>query len=454
MAAEPVADRPGFTEKLAFFAGVAGGALMGGVSGFLLLYLTDVVGIGAAAVGTLMLVARIVDGASDPIMGYLVDHLPVTRWGRFRLYVLVGGLLCAVCLIALFAAPAWFPNALLAAWVTYLLWGLLLDLFQIPVTSLLPVVAGDARTRGQLAGIVGFTGLLAAALSTGLTLPLVKLLGGGTGGWLTYVTIVAGVGCVLVTIMALRVRERVVPLSAERYRLSDVRRVFFSHRAVPILLTSKVAVQAASGSLTAAMPYFFLYYIGDQDYLTVAALVMALPMVIGALAVPVFARRAGAKPGYLLSLGLSILGLALLMVVPPAPVPVMLCFVVTGFGFGGAVALGLVLLAELADYTEWRYGFRTEASLAAMTSFATKAGAGVGGGLLAYTLALTGYRSGGVTQSPEAVQGILYAQSLIPAVIGLVGALAFAFYPITHSVAHQAAAELATRKAAQREAVA
>ncbi|MFD9940666.1 MFS transporter [Nonomuraea sp. NPDC059023] len=439
-------DRPGLVEKLAFFGGVAGGALMGAASGFLLLYLTDVVGIGAAAVGTLMLVARIVDGASDPIMGYLVDHLPVTRWGRFRLYVLIGGILCAVCLVALFAAPAWFPNALLAAWITYLLWGLLLDLFQIPVTSLLPVVAGDARTRSQLASIVGLTGLLAAALSTGATLPIVKALGGGTGGWLTYVSMIALVGCVLVTVMAVRVRERVKPLSPERYRLSDVRRVFFAHRAVPILLTSKVAVQAASGSLTAAMPYFFLYYIGDQAYLSAAALVMAVPMVVGAIVVPVMARRHGAKPWYLLSLAVSIAGLALLMAVPPTPLPVLACFALTGFGFGGAVALGLVLLAELADYTEWQYGFRTEASLAAMTSFATKAGSGVGGGLLAYTLAATGYRSGGVAQDPEAIQGILYAQSLIPAAIGIVGALAFAAYPITREIASRAAADLADRK--------
>ncbi|MFI6498873.1 MFS transporter [Nonomuraea typhae] len=439
-------DRPGFMEKLAFFGGVAGGALMGGASGFLLLYLTDVVGIGAAAVGTLMLVARIVDGASDPIMGYVVDHLPVTRWGRFRLYVLIGGILCAFCLVAVFAAPAWFPNALLAAWITYLLWGLLLDLFQIPVTSLLPVVAGDARTRGQLAAIVGLTGLLAAALSTGATLPIVTALGGGTAGWLKYVSIMALAGCVLVTIMAVRVRERVQPLSPERYKLKDVRRIFFGHKAVPILLTSKVAVQAASGSLTAALPYFALYYLRDQAFLSAAAAAMAVPMVIGAVAVPGLARRSGVKPWYLTSLGAAIAGLALIAVVPAAPLPVLVCLAFTGFGLGGAVALGLVLLAELADYTEWKHGFRTEASLAAMTSFATKAGGGVGGGLLAYTLAATGYRSGGVAQNPEAIQGILYAQSLIPAAIGTVGALVFAAYPITKAVAEQAAAELAERK--------
>ncbi|MEU4701899.1 MFS transporter [Nonomuraea dietziae] len=441
-------DKPGMAEKFAFFSGVWGGVLMGASSGFLLLYLTDIVGLGAAAVGTLMLVARVADGASDPIMGYLVDHLPPTRWGRFRPYVLVGAVLCVCCVIALFVVPALLPDALVALWITYLLWGLLLDLFQIPMTSLVPAMSADQGARGQLAAIVGVTGLFAAALATGLTLPVVNLLGGGTRGWLTYVIGSAILGFCLVVVMVLRVRERVVPLSPERYRLSDVRRVFFSGRAVPILLLSKVSVQAASGALTAAMPYFFLYYIGDTVYLSAAAFVMAIPMVAGAVAVPVLARRAGAKPLYVASLGVSITGLAALMAVPPDPVPVLACFAVTGVGLGGAVSLSLVLLAELTDYTEWKHGFRTEASLAAMTSFATKAGGGVGGGLLAYTLALTGYRSGGVAQSEETLDGILMAQSLVPAGIGLVGALAFLLYPISGEVAREASRRLAERRTA------
>ncbi|MFI6323017.1 MFS transporter [Nonomuraea sp. NPDC050556] len=436
-------DVPRAGEKLAFFSGVFGGALMGGVSGFLLLYLTDVIGLGAASVATLLLVARIADGASDPVMGYVVDHLPVTRWGRFRLYVLIGGALCAICLVALFAAPAWLPGALVMAWVVYLLWGLVLDLFQIPATALLPAITDDPKARAQLAGVFGFTGLLAGAVTTGVTLPLVDLFGGGRGGWVAYVTLFAVLGFALVAFMAVKVRERVVPVSPERYRLADVRRIFFSGRAVPILLLSKVTVQAASGALTAALPYFFLYYLRDRGYLSIVAIVMAGPMVAGALVIPRLARRSGAKPYYLVSLGLAIAGLAAIAVVPAEPVYILACFALTGVGFGGAVALGLVLLAELTDYTEERYGFRTEASLAAMTSFATKAGGGLGAGLMGYMLALTGYRSGGVEQTEEALRGILLAQSLIPAGIGVVGALAFLAYPINRAVAERSAERLA-----------
>ncbi|MEU7003223.1 glycoside-pentoside-hexuronide (GPH):cation symporter [Nonomuraea sp. NPDC046570] len=449
----PTRAVPGIGEKLAFFSGVFGGALMGGVTGFLTLYLTDVVGVGAAAVGTLLLVARLVDGAGDPVMGYVVDHLPVTRWGRFRLYVLLGAALCALCAVAVYAAPAWLPGALVGAWIAYLLWGVVFDLMQIPMTSLLPSLSDDPKTRGQLAGISGFTGLLAAAIITGLTLPLVDALGGGTRGWISYATLIAVVGFVLVAIMAFGVRERVTPVSTERYRPADVRRVFFSGRAVPILLLAKVCVQAASGALTTALPYFFLYYVGDKSLMSVVALVMAAPMVAGAIAVPALARRIGTKPAYLAGLGVVIAGLALVYAVPPQSALVLGCFAFAGLGLGGAVALNLLLLAELVDYTEWQHGFRTEGSLSAMVSFASKAGGGLGGGLVAYMLALTGYRSGGVTQSGEALHGILLAQSMVPAAIGIVGVLAFTAYPITRAVAARASEQLAERRAAAVEAV-
>ncbi|GII92459.1 MFS transporter [Sinosporangium siamense] len=439
---------PGIGEKFAYFGGVLGASVMGGVTGFLMLYLTEAVGVGAAAVGTLLLVARIVDGVGDPVMGYIVDHLPTTKRGRFRSYVLVGAVLCALCAVAMFVAPAWFPSALAGAWIAYLLWGVVFDFMQIPLASLVPSITDDPKSRGHLAGIGGFTTLIGAAIVTGVTLPMVGAFGGGTRGWLMYATVFCLAGLALVVIMVLGVRERVVPVSPERYRLADVRRVFFSGRAVPILLLAKVCVQVASGSLTAALPYFFLYYVGDQKYMSMVALVMAVPMVIGAVVVPALARRIGSKPSYMVSLGVAIAGLALIYVMPANPALVLSCFGVAGFGLGGSVALNLLLLAELTDYTEWKHGYRTEGSLNAMTSFATKAGGGVGGGLVAYVMALTGFQSGGVAQNEGAIHGILLAQSVVPAVIGILGVLAFAAYPITRAVAARATAELAERRTA------
>lgn len=424
---------PGRAERAAFVGGGVGSFLIAGVAGFVLLYLTDEVGLGAAAVGTMLLVARILDGALDPLLGYAVDHLRATRWGRFRPTALVGTALSAVGLVALFTLPSVSPWPLATAWLVYLLWGAALGLMTIPLVSLLPVITDDLRVRSHLAGLVGLTGLLSSAAVAALTLPLVDLLGGGRRGWGWYAVVVAVFGLCLVLALTALVRERVSPSDRGQYTLREVRTVFFSDWAVPCLLTCKIVVQSASGALTAVLPFFFLHYMGDKDLLSAAAVVMVVPMGLGAVLIPRRAHRDGIKPWYLASLGFSIAGLGSLLLVPADPAPVLLCFALTGLGFGGAAALNLVLLADLTDEVERRHGYRAEASLAAIMSFATKAGAGLGAGAVAYVLALTGYREGRSVQTASAIHGVLLAQSLIPAVLGLLGAAVFLTYPLTRS---------------------
>ena len=91
-----------FKEKLAFFAANLGNIpLMTLLGGFLLIFYTDIVGLSAGLVGTLFLVSRVFDGVNDPFMGYVVDHLPQTKMGRFRLYLIIGTLITSAIFLAI-----------------------------------------------------------------------------------------------------------------------------------------------------------------------------------------------------------------------------------------------------------------------------------------------------------------------------------------------------------------
>lgn len=436
------------SEKVGYFAANLGNIVLSTVIGsFLLIYLTDHVGIGAAAVGTLLLVARIVDGATDPILGYVIDHLPRTRWGRFRGYLAIGGVVGAAAFAALFLAPGMAGAALVAAWITYLVWGIAFDLMDIPLNALLPAMTPSPRGRGQLAAIKGATYLMGTLLIIGISLPLVGLLGGGALGWQTYAVIVAVVSVALTLTGVLLTRERVMPAAPEPYRLSDVRALFLSSRAVPVLLVSKLSTSAANAALMAGIPFFFLYYAGSAGLVSAVALVMAGPMLVGSIVGPLLGQRWGFKPVYLASLVIAVLGVGSILILPGADGPVYLVnFAFTGLGFGGAVALNYALLAELTDFVEVKGGFRTEGTLASIGSFAAKAGAGIGGGLVAYVLALTGYVPGG-PQTPEALQGIALAQAGLPAALVILGGVVFLAYPITRSVAADVRRTLEERKA-------
>ncbi|MET7333548.1 glycoside-pentoside-hexuronide (GPH):cation symporter [Nonomuraea sp. NPDC005650] len=437
-----IPPRVALTEKAAFFGGNVGNIVFSTtINAFLLIYLTDVIGLAAAAVGTLFLVARIVDGVSDPVMGYVIDHLPVTRWGRFRTYLLVGGVVAAFSFVALFLAPAWAPWPLAAVWVAYLLWGFAFDLMDIPLNSLIPAMATDPADRRQLSGIKAFAYLFGGALVTAAALPLADAV-----GWPAFVTGLAVVSVALTATAAARVRERVRPAGEERYGPRDLVRALVTTRAVVVLFCAVVALTAASGARSAGLAYYFTYVVGDRALIAVAALVTVIPTAAGTIVFPWVARFAGYKATFIGALTLEAISIGTLLALPADAVPLILAaLALTGFGGGGALTLVYVIVAELVDFLEWRGGHRMEGALASLGSFAAKAGGGLGAALTGYTLSATGYAAG-QAQSAAGLRGIVLAQSALPAALALLSAALFALYPVSRALSARVAADLARRR--------
>ncbi|MFB7912960.1 MFS transporter [Streptomyces sp. NPDC056061] len=445
----PFDQRPSPGEKLSFFSGNFGNILLSTtISSFLLLYLTDVLGLAAAAVGTLLLVVRIVDSLVDPFIGYAVDHLPETRHGRFRTYLLIGGVLGGTSFAALFLAPALLPAPLAVAWIVYLLWGLAFPTMDIPLNSLLPVMTSDRSERGKLAAVKGFTYLTGGVIVVAGTLPVVGSFGSERTGWLVWATLLAVASVALTATAALGVRERVRPTRTDRYGVRDLLRIFTGGKPVPVLLTAKVSTAAASAAMLATMPFYFLYNVGEEGLMTVAALVMMVPMAAGSVIAPVLSRRFGGKHAYLGGLVVAALGNGAVLFAPYDVVPaIMACLAFAGLGMGTATTLNYTLLAELTDYVEWRHGHRAEGALASLASFAAKAGGGLGGAATAYCLGLFGYVAH-TEQSERALDGIRYAQGGIPLALIVLGGLVFLAYPVDRRVSARIADELAVRRAA------
>ena len=150
-----VSQKPGVGEKICYFmANVGNIPLMGLLSTFFLIFYTDVVGLDPAALATLFLISKVMDGVSDPIMGFILDKFPVTKMGKFRPMLMLGTVICVINYILLWFGAVWSPvGKYVIVYVTYLLLGWTFDMMDISLNSLLPVMTAENKERNKLSMI-------------------------------------------------------------------------------------------------------------------------------------------------------------------------------------------------------------------------------------------------------------------------------------------------------------
>lgn len=416
---------------------------------FLFYYYTDVFGLSAAAVGTMMLFTRILDAVTDPLMGIIADRTN-TRWGKFRPWILWGAIPYGLLGYLMFANPSLSGNGkLIYAYVTYSLMWLAYTVVNIPYSALMGVMSPSSEDRTSLSTYRFVCAFAGAFLISALTLPLKDFLGGDdpAAGFRYTMALFAVVSVGLFFYTFATTRERVTPPRDQSGSLRADLGALFRNRPWVVLFIAAFLTLANVGIRNGTIIYYFKYNVGDEAKFTLFSTLGSLAFIAGALSTKFFVARFSRRSLMIGLTSLNALAMASFYFIDPQNIVLLHAVNIVGtFLVGPTPAIVWSLYADTADYGEWKNGRRATGLVFSAAVFAQKMGLAIGSALIGWLLAWYGFVAN-AAQTPATLGGILILFSLLPAALSLLSAVAIAFYPLDEPVVKQMERELGIRRA-------
>ena len=415
------------TQKVLYAMGSVGFSfLYMNTSSYMNLYFTDVAKISAGFVAVLMIVARILDGVSDLIMGTIIEKTN-TKWGKCRPWMFLGTILLAVGVILLFHIPAdWAAGmknvyaAVLYIFVTVISY----TMGFLSYSTLLQRVSLEDHDRNVLGVLVGIFSMLANLIVTVATMNLLTNMGGekNQGAW-TKVTVlyaILGAACILITFFTIKEKEEPVNQQNETRKKETVS----IKRAFGILMHSKYFYiytllvffsVILSTMLASGAQYYARDVLGDINLYTYVSL-CTLPFILVMPIWPHFFSKYGKKK--VISAGLIVSFVSsLVTLIDLSNFPLFLITVAFRYiGISPLVVSGAGMIGDYLDYIEMKHGERFEGIVSSASSFGNKLGTGVGAGLLAICLEIGQYDGSLDVQPQSAINAEIAFITWIPAI--------------------------------------
>jgi len=436
---------------------------------FQLAFYTDAFGITAAAAGTLLVVVRFWDAIFDPIMGVVADRTN-TRWGKFRPWVLWTAVPFGVMGFLAFVTPDLGPSGKLAyAYLTYIGLMMVYSANNLPYSALSGVMTGDLAERTSLSSYRFVFAMLAQLIIQGLALPMVHYFGQGDSakGYQYTIGIFSAFAVLLFFVTFATTRERIQPPPNQTASVGQHFADLLGNRPWLVMFVLTLVLFITLAMRGSVVPYYFNYYadkarlasllgafgVTAADEGTVVSIAFSVFNVLGTIATIVaifFSKsvsvRYGKRNVFITGLVGTVVFTGAFYVIPPTAAPAMFaCEILRQFAYGFTIPLLWAMMADVADFSEWKTGRRATAIVFSAIVFALKAGLGFGGAITGYVLSAYGYVPN-VAQASPALDGIRNTMSIFPAFTFAVCAGVMLFYEIDKRTEIQMTNELAERR--------
>lgn len=412
---------------------------------FLMVFYTKVLGISPGLVGTLFVVARVVDAFTDVTMGRIADKAKPAKDGKFKPWL---RRMCGPVALASFLmyqtsmANAPMTLRIVYMFATYLLWGsIFYTAINIPYGSMASLISPEADDRAALSTFRSL-GSVVANIAVGIGAPAILYASDTAGNQIVkgeLFPIVALVFSILsiasYLVCYFMTTERVKAAPAENVKqvgFLETVRALVTNRALIGIVVASICILAAQILNQSINQYLFIDYFKDKSGVMVMNAVSMLPgIILAPVAVPL-SRKFGKKELGIFGSLSGAIACFLLFIMRTKSMWTYIIINVIGFlGFGVFNLIMWAFITDIIDDQEIRTGSREDGTVYAVYSFARKLGQAVAGGLGGWALGWIGFDSAAQVQTEAVVQGIYNIATLIPAVLYLIVGLSLIFiYPL------------------------
>lgn len=432
---------------------------------YLPFFYSNIFGLSLAHAGTLILVTKLYDAVSDPVMGLIADRTN-TRWGKYRPYLLWIAVPFALAGILAFFTPQTdnYTFKHIYAYVTYILMMTVYTAINVPYGAMLGVMSDDAREKSMFSSFRMFFAFIGSFVAMGSFEPLLRLRGAIMGtlpqnwtiadsapmDWTVALIIIGSICAILFLLSFAMTREHVTEaqmqkqnagvVAEEPVRQSSVwndLRCLVSNGPWWMLLGGGISVLLFNCIRGGAAAYYFADVLGVNAVFTLAAFLTAgeIAQLVGVIVTVPVSEKIGKKATFLSVLTIISVLSVIVMFLPDTPAgmwTLMVLQVLICIAIGINSPLLWTMFADVADYSELKNGNASTGLIFSSSSMAQKFGAAFGSAIVLWVLMAFGYDNAkGAVQTPEALSTIKALISWIPAIGSAVGILIMSMYPLT-----------------------
>ena len=402
--------------KIGYGSGdIAGNVVYAFLTSFVMVYLTDTIGLASGIVGTLIAASKLFDGFTDVFFGSLIDKTK-SRLGKARPWMLYAYIGCAVTLVANFAIPDSLGTTAQYVWffIAYtLLNGVFYTANNIAYSALTSLVTKNSKERVQMGSYRFIFAFSTSLIIQSITVAFVDVCGGGAAAWRFVAIIYALIGLVVNTISGLSVKELpeeelnsgIENDEEKKYGLVQAFKLLVKNKYYMMICGTYILQQLYSAMIGAGI-YYCTWVLKNKNLFGVFAWAVNIPLIIALIFTPTLVGKWKGmyklnKRGYIL----ATIARALVIVAGyMGSVPLMMLFTaVAALGQGPWQGDMNAVIAECSEYTYLTQGKRVDGTMYSCTSLGIKIGGGIGTAIVGWLLEISGYVGTNATQPASAI---------------------------------------------------